>query len=67
MTYVVLIPFFIIFIIFFICSKPDLYTHQHEASTIKALDNFNANFKAIEDLEIENNYKTSNTHIYNSK
>ncbi len=67
MTYLLLIPFFIIFCIYIIYSKPDLYAHEHDASINKEIENFNANFKALENLKIENNYFINNNHVYNNK
>ncbi|RED45413.1 hypothetical protein DFQ10_102282 [Winogradskyella eximia] len=67
MTYLLLIPFFIIFGIYIIYSKPDLYAHEHDASINKEIENFNANFKVLENLEIENNYFINNNHLYNNK
>lgn len=67
MSYLLLIPFFIIFGIYIIYSKPDLYAHEHDASINKEIENFNTNFKALEKLEIENNYFISDKHIYNNE
>lgn len=67
MSYLLLIPFFLIFIIFIIFMKSDLYAHEHDASTNKEIETFNTNFKALENLEIDNNYYITNNHIYNIK
>ncbi|WP_179338534.1 hypothetical protein [Winogradskyella ludwigii] len=67
MSFILLIPFFIFLIAFIIFSKRDLYAHEHEASFNEEIENFNANFKALENLEIKNNYHINNNHIYNNE
>ena len=60
-----LILFFIGFAIFILHSKSDLYIHEHDASIKKEIESFDANFKELENLEIDNKYYLSNDHIYN--
>lgn len=64
MSFLLLIPFFIIFTIFAIYSKSDLYAHQHYASLKEEKETFSTNFKELEDLDIEINYNISNDHLY---
>ena len=47
--------------------KPDLYSHQHDASIQKEIDNFNSNFKELDNVQIDHTYSLSNDHIYNNK
>lgn len=63
-TFILLIPFFILFTVFIFFCKSDLYAHEHDASINKEIESFNANFKELENLEIENNYYINNNHIY---
>ncbi|WP_340156109.1 hypothetical protein [uncultured Winogradskyella sp.] len=64
MEVALLILFFILFLIYAIYSKSDLYAHEHDASIKNEIDKFNGNYKELENLDIEENYFTSNNHIY---
>ncbi|WP_299109536.1 hypothetical protein [uncultured Winogradskyella sp.] len=64
MEVALLILFFILFLIYTIYSKSDLYAHEHDASIKNEIDKFNGNYKELENLDIEENYFTSNNHIY---
>ena len=55
------------FAIFALNSKSDLYAHEHDSSIQKELDDFNTNFKELENIEINNSYSLSNEHLYNNK
>lgn len=61
-----LILFFIFFLIYGIYAKSDLYAHEHDKSTRDEINTFNANYKALENLDLEEHYKISNNHIYNN-
>lgn len=64
MEVALLILFFILFLIYTIYSKSDLYAYEHDASIKNEIDKFNGNYKELENLDIEENYFTSNNHIY---
>ncbi|MCT4629633.1 hypothetical protein [Winogradskyella sp.] len=65
MEYIFLFIFLILFAVFVIFSKSDLYAHQHDAAHKKELENFNSNYKALEELDVsKNNYKINNNHLY---
>lgn len=64
MEIALLILFFILFLIFAIYSKSDLYAHEHDASIRNEIKKFNSNYKELENLDIEESYFTENSHIY---
>ena len=61
-----LIAFFVLLIIYVIYSKSDLYVNEHNASINQEIDKFNANFKELKNIDIDNNYHMANDHIYNN-
>ena len=61
-----LIAFFVLLIIYVIYSKSDLYVNEHNASINQEINKFKANFKELENLDINNNYHMANDHIYNN-
>lgn len=65
MSYLLLIPFFIFFIIYIIYSKSDLYAHEHDATLKEELDNFDTNFRTLDNLEVQNKYYMKADHVYN--
>ena len=67
MSFLFTIIFLIMFAIFALNSKSDLYAHEHDSSIQKELDDFNTNFKELENIEINNSYSLSNEHLYNNK
>ncbi|MDN3493276.1 hypothetical protein [Winogradskyella bathintestinalis] len=65
MSYLLLIPFFIFFIIYIIYSKSDLYAHEHDTTLKEELDNFDTNFRTLDNLEVQNKYYMKADHVYN--
>ncbi len=65
MSYLLLIPFFLVFIIFFVSFKSDLNSQEYDNMINDELKTFDYNYKEIQSLEDdENYYKLSNTHLY---
>lgn len=66
MTYVGLFIFFLVFIIFCISFKSDLYIHQHDNAINDELDTFNTNFETLKALDGDTtcDYKISDAHLY---
>ena len=67
MELISLIFFLIVYVLFAMFSKSDLYAHEHDSSLKEELDNFDSNFKVLQDLDINNNYTLITDHIYNTK
>ena len=65
MSYLLLIPFFLIFIIFFVSFKSDLNAQEYDNNINDELKTFDYNYKEIQSLEDDDNfYKLNNNHLY---
>ncbi|WP_154662157.1 hypothetical protein [Siansivirga zeaxanthinifaciens] len=47
-----------------VCIKSDLYVDEHNLAIQNELDTFDKNFKHIESIEIDSNFKTGSGHLY---
>ena len=65
MEILVLIIFFILFSIYCIYAKSDLYAHEHESDYREEIKKFETNYTDLENLDIEQNYLTGDNHLYN--
>ena len=65
MSYLLLIPFFLIFIIFFVSFKSDLNAQEYDNKINYEIKTFDYNYKEIQSLEDDENfYKLNNNHLY---
>ncbi|MAB47887.1 MAG: hypothetical protein CMC05_04575 [Flavobacteriaceae bacterium] len=65
MSYLLLIPFFLVFIIFCVSFKSDLNAQEYDNKINDELKTFDYNYKEIQSLEDDENfYKLNNNHLY---